>query len=820
MGQSLTLVDSNSGERVRIGSFPFVIGRSQRADWPIVDPSVARRHFQFVESAGALFVEPLDGSVLLAGAEISSRTQIPSMTTLSAGNSQFEVVLDSPVQPSKPRSVDTKPKPAAPRVSNTQQTMINAGDLGALMETPTENYTLGGQMLAGRDVGQAQIHLPHGMVSRSHAMIQLHPGGALHVKDLGSANGTFVDGVRIFSETIVPIGSRIDIGPYSLVFDGQRLQSQTRQNNVQLVARNVTRVVTNPETREPLTILNRINVVAEPGQLVCILGPSGSGKSTLLSILSCRANPSDGQVFLNKQDLHENFDSLRTNIAVVPQKDCIHDLLSIEEAWRYTSRLRLPSDMSKQEIDGIIEEMLETVALTEHRHKQIRMLSGGQLKRAVLGNEMLAQPSLLFLDEVTSGLDEQTDRDVMQLFQKIAHDQKTVICITHNLANVESNCDRLILLTAGGYLAFVGSPRRAMEYFEIQRLGDIYKALQSRAAVDWRDQFAESRLYADEVDRRMPGDLPEQDTEPKPIKIDTGKEYSLIRKQTPVLAERYSKLLRADWMNLLAMLGQAALVAFLLVTLFGDLNDLTADDAADADTLLKAGVDFDPVDVKKSEYAQKILFLLSVSCFWFGCNNSAKELVKEREIFTRERDVNLSTLAYFVSKLGLMSLVVVAQVLLLTLTVTKYCSIPGSLSTQLTTLIVLAVTGVATGLFISAVSGTEDMAVAAVPVILIPQIILAGLIAPIEGAMLSVTRIFVSCYSGFRALTATLPEPLNEIAEHDGVSNSTWTTVLVVQTLVICVCAVLLLLNSRTQARLLISAKQAGKNAVKMFSKS
>src|SRR5205814_8117974 len=105
---------------------------------------------------------------------------------------------------------------------------------------------------------------------------------------------------------------------------------------------------------------------------------------------------------------------------------------------------------------------------------QIRYLSGGQVKRASLANEIMCKPSLLFLDEVTSGLDEQTDREVMNLFRSLADAGKTVVCITHSLANVERTCHLVVILTAGGKLAFVRKPAEALAYFNIERLGHVY----------------------------------------------------------------------------------------------------------------------------------------------------------------------------------------------------------------------------------------------------------------------------------------------------------------------------------------------------------
>ena len=116
----------------------------------------------------------------------------------------------------------------------------------------------------------------------------------------------------------------------------------------------------------------------------------------------------------------------------------------------------------------------------------------------------MCKPSLLFLDEVTSGLDEQTDRDMMDLFRSVADTGKTVVCITHSLANVERTCHLVVILTAGGRLAFVGKPAEALQYFGIQRLGDVYERLAEQPAEHWQQTFRANPLYQRYVGSRLP----------------------------------------------------------------------------------------------------------------------------------------------------------------------------------------------------------------------------------------------------------------------------------------------------------------------------
>ena len=226
--------------------------------------------------------------------------------------------------------------------------------------------SLKGPVLIGRDAARVQLILPHVHVSRIHAQIILQGKKAV-ISDLNTVNGTFVNGRWITEPTTITAGDRIDIGPYSLVFTGLSLIPQTRENNIELVCRDLERVVKDRKTGKPLKLLDCINLVVRPREFVCLLGPSGSGKSTLLSALSARMPADSGVVLLNHRDLYANFESLKQDMVVVAQKDILHDLLTVEEALWYTAKLRLPPDTSEVEIQACTKEMLETVGLTAQR---------------------------------------------------------------------------------------------------------------------------------------------------------------------------------------------------------------------------------------------------------------------------------------------------------------------------------------------------------------------------------------------------------------------------------------------------------------------
>src|SRR5205823_3272476 len=176
--------------------------------------------------------------------------------------------------------------------------------------------------------------------------------------------------------------------------------------------------------------------------------------------------------------------------------------------------------------------------------------------------EILCKPSLLFLDEVTSGLDEQIDREVMNLFRSLADAGKTVVCITHSLANVERTCHLVVILTPGGKLAFVGKPAEALAYFRIERLGDVYETLAppgataaqlAEMAQKWQQSFLKSPLWQRYVGDRLP---PEAKAPPAPVMAPpppAGARRKQMLRQAALLTARYAAVWRGDYLSLLAM---------------------------------------------------------------------------------------------------------------------------------------------------------------------------------------------------------------------------------------------------------------------------
>jgi ABC transport system ATP-binding/permease protein len=253
-----------------------------------------------------------------------------------------------------------------------------------------------------------------------------------------------------------------------------------------------------------------------------------------------------------------------------------------------------------------------------------------------------------------------------------------------------------------------------------------------------------------------------------------GERAGQFARQAFVLTRRYFALWRRDTSSLLAMAGQSLVVALLLAVVFGDVGGMPTDPSTEekdiTQALARAGKP--PPDKPEANKAERekaartvnLLFLLAVSSFWFGCNNAAKEIVKERTIFVRECDFNLMPSGYYLSKLVVLCGFSFLQVLLLYGVTTAACHPPGNVAGQLALLLTLAAAGTTLGLFISTLAPTEEVAITLIPMVIIPQIILSGTIAPLSGVGKLLAAVGVTTYWGKQGLDALLPEAIGDAA--------------------------------------------------------
>lgn len=681
----------------------YVIGRAAKADLVIDDAALLPLHARLVPTPDGVCIEPIgNGAVAISGVLVNKRTALQDGDWLVLGHSSYQIRLSGLATPA-----------------------IAAGPAAT------------GVVTFGR-LSDATVQIDSPLVSREHARLEPASGGWV-LTDLGSTNGTFVNGKRLTKPCHLKSGDRIDIATFGFVFTGEGVLAidTAAQGRIRVEVDRLGKEVKDRGTGKPRFLLEDINFVIEPGELVAIFGTSGSGKSTLLDALSGRRAANSGQVRYNGSELYAAFDRFRSNIGYVPQQDIVHRKITVSHALGYTARLRLPPDTSTDEISRHVERVLDQVALTEKAGLAVdtpEPLSGGQLKRVNLAVELVANPNILFLDEVTSGLDAGTDKRMMQLFAELAHKyHKTVVCVTHTLENIDA-CDLIVLLHRGR-LVYFGPPAEACEFFRIERLSDVYELLESRPADQWAARYASSEVHAQWVAARL---------QPSTAAVATvadlsvrGKSRFFDQRQAGTLLRRYVDLMWSDTRNLLILFAQAPLIGLIIGLVF----HLDSGGAVE-----KAG-----------NYTQ-VSFVLILSAIWFGCLNAAREVVKELPIYLRERSINLGIGAYLFSKILPLAVLAVVQCLLILVVVQWLAELPGSSVERFATLLAAALGSTLMGLTISTFVNSNDKAVAMVPILLIPQVILSGAVVKLGGATEVAAKLSMISFWGFDAMKATLED--------------------------------------------------------------
>ncbi len=540
-------------------------------------------------------------------------------------------------------------------------------------------------LLIGR-APEAELRLESPIVSRSHARLSLRDG-ALRIEDLGSANGTFRNGSRI-EEGALAVGDRVIVGPFALEIGAGSLRLLDTRNRARLDGRGL-RVDASGRA-----ILDEVSLSLPPGSFTALIGPSGAGKSTLLKALS-GARPADtGSVLLNGNDLYASFEAMKATLGYVPQEDIVHRELSVAQSLDYTARLRLPPDTTPAERHGRIAEVLATLELTERRDTQVHRLSGGQRKRVSIAAELLTEPTLLFLDEPTSGLDPGLEEALMLLLRELSYKGKTVVLVTHTLDNIQL-CDGIVLLVEGR-LAFHGSPAQARTRFGIDQMVNLYARLKERPAAEWQAAFRESPEYRERVEAPLAEPSPPR--RPAIRAPDTG---SGPLRQLRVLASRYFTTITRDTRNAFLLVGQAPLIA----------------------ALIGLSLLYGRSDIAFTKPKNTILFLLALTAVWFGCSNAARELVKERGIYLRERMVNLRILPYILSKVVVLLSLAGLQCVLFLLILDSWFGVPGSSLLLFGGMLLASLVGILLGLALSAIVSSADRAMTLLPILLIPQVL-------------------------------------------------------------------------------------------------
>lgn len=642
-----------------------IVGRSPAADFVIPHRKVSREHLLVQWDGGAWVARDLktaNGSFM--NGRSFEETKIEQTTSLNLGGSK------------------------GPAVAITLVGSSGLSDELPVVVSDAARFALGGRSRIGRD-RSCDVVVADLDVSRIHCEITTRDGQTHQIVDLGSANGTFVNGESVKRASLRP-GDEIRVGAEIFVYTGSALERETAGESASLEATGLGFRVGNT------TIIRDVSFDLKPNSLTALLGPSGAGKSTLLNMLTGATTPTQGEVRFGGMVLHENFETLRTRLGYVPQQDLIHSSLTVRKALEFGADLRFTSATSSADKKKRIEEVIAELGLSSHAEKRISQLSGGQRKRASVALELLTEPLLLFLDEPTSGLDPGLDRQVMALLKDLAEAGRTVVVVTHSTANLDL-CDDVLVMAPGGSVAYFGSP---------------LTVLQGLDSADWSEAFDRLEAKAIQPANRHTRETPIQ--QPADIRPLPRQNWFY---QFGVLAKRYVAVIAADRAYLAFLLALPVLLAVVGLV------------AGNSDGLGPGPDDVGGLNIE----ARSLLLIIILGAAFMGSAVSIQELVKERPIYERERNTGLSPSAYVASKILVLGLLVTGQTLIFT-TITLYDRpLPDSgvqfespLLDLLLPVTLLALTSMLIGLWVSVFANSTDVALPALVLITVVQVVLSG----------------------------------------------------------------------------------------------
>jgi ABC transport system ATP-binding/permease protein len=525
------------------------------------------------------------------------------------------------------------------------------------------------------------VVLNHSSISRRHATIEKKSDNEFEIVDQNSTNGTYINGKRLVGSLKISKTDTIIIGRYQLSLNGV-LRDLSKE-----VAIRAERIVKQFENGK--IGLHECSFEIPSKSLLAVMGPSGCGKSTLLKALNGDAPPSSGTIYIGGLELNSNYDYLKTQIGYVPQDDIVHKELTVQQSLYYAAKLRL-HNADDSFIQQKINQVINDLNIGHIRENLVGKISGGQRKRVSIAVEILTDPLILFLDEPTSPLDPQTIEEFLEILRNLSKKGTTVIMVTHKPEDL-NYMDSVIFMAEGGHKVYHGASTAYLSYFNANDTINVYAQLALPAANKWINQHKQTHPPL----ANLKNEVRQQS------KVNSSNFFS----QLYWLTMRNFNIKLNDTVNTSFLVGQAPIIAVLICMIFNKISPA-------------------------------VLFLIAVSAIWFGTNNAAREIVGEAAIYKRERMFNQRILAYILSKITVLGTFAAIQAFIFSLIIyLRYQQTDLKWEEPISTflwMLTISISASLMGLLLSATVATAEKAMTIVPIILIPQIMLAGALAKIE----------------------------------------------------------------------------------------
>ena len=646
----------------------------------------------------------------------------------------------------------------------------------ASAQTPPAASNGAGRIRIGRDP-RNEVVLTDLQISRFHAEVR-RVGDTFQVVDLGSRNGTFLNGRQVQKPSVVHAGDVVSVGRHELLFDGHGLHDHVDTGPASLLADDLTVRIGNK------VLLDDVSFALAEGSLLAVIGPSGCGKSTLIKALTGLRPATQGRIWYGGRDLYADYAQLRYRLGMVPQDDVLHKQLKVRTALRYAAALRFADDVPRKVRWAKVNEVMQTMRLTERAKQRIDTLSGGQRKRASVAMELLTEPSLFCLDEPTSGLDPALDKEVMNELRELADKGKTVIVVTHSVLHLD-RCDRVLVMCFGGTMGYFGPPDQVLSFFDAEDYAEVFQKI-SDEPERWTRAFRNSPLYARYVSAVNPterdaprpalapvvpavtpdpqgeqtmsltvpaqrsGSMDDESTlpvvvasaPPQPEHIGVEPTFARTRPNVPAAKPGKANIEKKSWRifarNPSAPLRQYGTLCLRMLNVI--LSDRGFSLFLLAMPLILAVLSYTAPgnkglavgDINQGIMAQQLLVVLVTGAAFIGTAAAVREIVNEAAIYARERAVGLSAAAYLTSKLTVFFLINTAQVALFVYIAlfegppTRSLVLPSQTLEIIVAMVGIALVSTVMGLLISALARTTEQTTPIMVVLVMGQLVFSG----------------------------------------------------------------------------------------------
>ncbi len=483
--------------------------------------------------------------------------------------------------------------------------------------------------------------------------------------------------------------------------------------------------------------LHTINFSENAGKLIGIMGGSGTGKSTLLNVLNGNYTPTKGRITINGIDIHREKSRLEGVIGFVSQDDLLIEELTVFQNLYYNAKLCF-NELSDEAIIRRVEDILQVIGLYEVHDLKVgspleKTISGGQRKRLNIALELIREPSVLFVDEPTSGLSSRDSENIMDLLKELALKGKLVFVVIHQpSSDIFKMFDRLFILDQGGYPIFNGDPIDAIVYFkkhvhhvnaeerECSLCGNvnpeqIFNIIESKVVDEYGNLTEYRKVSAEEWNQRYQDEI----SVPQVEQIDTPPQSSTrianLWTQFSVFFKRdiLSKLANRQYMmvNLLEAPVLALILAYFV-------------------KYYRAGSG--EYSFYMNENIPQYIFIAVVVSLFLGLTVAAEEIIKDKKILKRESFLNLSRGSYLVSKILIMFLISAIQTLSFTLIGNWILEIREMWWEYWLILFTTSCCANLIGLNISSAFNSAKVIYIIVPLLIIPQLLFSGVIVKFD----------------------------------------------------------------------------------------